>query len=298
MWPYVCYSAEALPSSPVQSQDSSCRSDEGKICTLSLSCGSTCVTTQNHCLCPLVLLASLPMEDQPTGSQKRHLRTLSLGIQMSWDPYRTTLAFWFHSRFFSVSPVLDAGISLSVFRFVPVPRGPRLSLVLMALRDQHDMFLSVFPGSCFSWILLFSRMFVLHKLRSCFLIGLGSHEWHHKVVQHELDLLGASRSGKSPMRGRSPRSFLYPSFDIFPGLSLSSCLGAAILSWRASCRLFQVASKHPSLWSFAPELSRDRPGTLRWRFLPFAFPVALDRTRFQCVRIHLPTLTCVLDRSS
>ena len=50
-------------------------------------------------------------------------------------------------------------------------------------------------------LLLFSGIFVLQTIRSCFLIGLGSHEWQHKGFQHELDLLGASRSGTRPMGG-------------------------------------------------------------------------------------------------
>ena len=108
---------------------------------------------ENHCLCPLVFLASLPTEDQtsappisglfqPTGSQKRGLRTLSLlGIQMSWDPSRASLApFSLSDRLFDSHCFgFPRGFSMSllswmlesrsqVLLFNPVPRWLRLSL--------------------------------------------------------------------------------------------------------------------------------------------------------------------------
>ena len=135
------------PSYPVQTQDSNCRADEGTMDTpptpyvfhfftvapLLPSRGG--VPTQNHCLGPFFLLASLPTEDQasappisglfqPTGTQKRRLRTRSLlGIQMSWDPCRITLAsnslpvqvFDPHGPVGFIFPVLDAGLPFPGF---------------------------------------------------------------------------------------------------------------------------------------------------------------------------------------
>ena len=145
----------------------------------------------------------------------------------------------------------------------------------MALRDQHDVFLSVFPRL----LLLFSGMFVLQTLRSRFLIGLGeacpSFEDLSSLAVPTFCLPSSSGQNSVPMCAKTPshldmssgqvRAILYfvlssyftaSSGQISDPASLSSC--AALASPRLAFRSLSGGSGRP--WSSCPRSWSWHPG--------------------------------------
>ena len=186
---------------------------------------------------------------------------------------------------FNPAPSFPVGSS-----FLGRPRLPLCRPVFLALSDTFYF--------CLLRILLSPGLFVLHSPRSCCLIGFGSHERHHEVFQLELDLHRASYPDQA--RGLQEKGHRSPFRAVHFGASLvwsaSRCLGPATFVLEGVWSILPSRFEASQSLVFCQELSRVHPDMaqsrkpfLCWRFSPFAFPVALDRTRFPRVRMHLPT---------
>ena len=188
--PYVHHIAEALPSSPVQSQDSTCRSDEGTFGSISISVFFICLQWLHSCL----LAGVSPLLPSPRKIRHRRRQFRGYSNQLAhrrgacgrsrclesrchgipagplWTRFlsRFRCPSWASLDPFSLPvPLFDPhcsgfihGFSLSLLFWMLETRsqfsdsslspGAQTLLVpspvLVALRDQHDMFLSVFPG--------------------------------------------------------------------------------------------------------------------------------------------------------